>query len=482
MIPDQQSLAAARVLLVGDVMLDRYWAGGTRRISPEAPVPVVDVNDFRALPGGAANVALNVARLGARATLIGMVGTDEAADVLRTGLESAGVSHDLVAVSGSPTITKMRVLSRNQHLMRLDIEDGFTTVDHAPLLERVRARVSEADVVVISDYAKGTLGPVVGDVIAIARDAGCRVLVDPKGDDFERYRGAHLITPNRGEFERVVGPCADVETLESRARALVERLGLDALLVTRSEEGLSLIAREERGLHIPAHRLEVFDVTGAGDTVIGVIAAASAAGVALADAVRLANHAAAIVVSRLGASQVTFDELRHAVETVDRPGDRRIVDAAGLVHEVEAARGRGERVVMTNGCFDLLHVGHLESLRAMRALGDRLVVAVNDDASVARLKGPERPVTPLADRMAMLVALDCVDLVAPFSEDTPADLIARVRPDVLAKGGDYQPESIAGYEAVTAYGGEVRVVDYASGYSTTDLIARITGRRLVDDR
>lgn len=477
MIPDQQSLSAARVLLVGDVMLDRYWAGGTKRISPEAPVPVVDVNDFRALPGGAANVALNVATLGARATLIGMVGADEAADVLRTGLESAGVAHDLVTVPGSPTITKMRVLSRNQHLMRLDIEDGFTTADHAPLLERVRARVTEADVVVISDYAKGTLGPAVRDVIAIARDAGCRVLVDPKGDDFERYRGAHLITPNRGEFERVVGSCADVETLEARARELVGGLGLDALLVTRSEEGLSLIASDERGLHIPAHRLEVFDVTGAGDTVIGVIAAASAAGVALADAVRLANHAAAIVVSRLGASQVTFDELRHAVETVDRPGDRRIVDAAGLVTEVEAARGRGERVVMTNGCFDLLHVGHLESLRAMRALGDRLVVAVNDDASVARLKGPERPVTPLADRMAMLVALDCVDLVAPFSEDTPAELIARVRPDVLAKGGDYEPESIAGYDAVTAYGGEVRVVDYASGYSTTDLIARITGGR-----
>jgi D-beta-D-heptose 7-phosphate kinase/D-beta-D-heptose 1-phosphate adenosyltransferase len=480
MIPDQQSLADARVLLVGDVMLDRYWAGGTKRISPEAPVPVVDVNDFRALPGGAANVALNVATLGARATLLGMVGADEAADVLRRGLESAGVEHDLVTVSGSPTITKMRVLSRNQHLMRLDIEDGFATADHAPLLDRVRAHVAEADVVVISDYAKGTLGHAVGDIIAIARNAGCHVLVDPKGDDFERYRGAHLITPNRSEFERVAGPCADVETLESRARELVDRLGLDAMLVTRSEEGLSLIARDEGGLlHIPAHRLEVYDVTGAGDTVIGVIAAVSAAGVALPDAVRLANHAAAIVVARLGASQVTYDELRHAVETVDRPGDRRVVDAAGLVTEVEAARGRGERVVMTNGCFDLLHVGHLESLRAMRALGDRLVVAVNDDASVARLKGPQRPVTSLADRMAMLVALDCVDLVAPFSEDTPAELIARVRPDVLAKGGDYQPESIAGSDAVLAAGGEVRTVPLTEGRSTSSIIERI--RSLPDE-
>jgi D-beta-D-heptose 7-phosphate kinase/D-beta-D-heptose 1-phosphate adenosyltransferase len=480
MIPDQQALAGARVLLVGDVMLDRYWAGGTKRISPEAPVPVVDVDDFRELPGGAANVALNVASLGARATLIGMVGADEAADALRAGLDRAGVGHDLVTVSGSPTITKMRVLSRNQHLMRLDIEDGFAQAEHAPLIERVHAHLDGVDVVVISDYAKGTLGPATAPIIEAARAAGCRVLVDPKGDDFSAYRGAHLVTPNRGEFERVVGRCADSATLEERARALAVELDLEALLVTRSEEGMSLVPAEGAALHVAAHRREVYDVTGAGDTVIGVMAAVIGTGVGLGDAMRLANHAAAIVVARLGASQVTYPELRRAVETVDHPGDRRVVDADGLVAEAEAARARGERVVMTNGCFDLLHVGHLESLRAMRALGDRLVVAVNDDASVARLKGPQRPVTPLADRMAMLAALDCVDLVAPFSEDTPAALIARVRPDVLAKGGDYRPESIAGYDAVTAYGGEVRVVEYASGYSTTDLIARIRERKPTD--
>ncbi len=473
MIPERQSLAGAHVLLVGDVMLDRYWSGGTRRISPEAPVPVVDVGDFRALPGGAANVALNVASLGAQATLVGMVGDDEAADTLRQGLSDAGVTHDLVTVASSPTITKMRVLSRHQHLIRLDIEDGFSPADHAPLLERAQRYLEHADVVVLSDYAKGTLGPCLGELIRLARAAGCRILVDPKGDDFERYRGADVITPNLAEFERVAGAAPDTEALASRARDLIDTLALQALLVTRNEQGMSLIPHEGEGLHIPAHKREVFDVTGAGDTVIGVLAASLAAGMGLADAVRLANHAAALVVARLGASQVTLEELRHAVETVDRPADRRILDADTAVAEVSAARSRGERVVMTNGCFDLLHVGHLEALRAMRALGDQLLVAVNSDASVRRLKGASRPVTPLQERMALLAALDCVDMVVAFDADTPAELIARIEPDVLAKGGDYHPSEIAGHDTVVGYGGSVQVVPYRSGYSTSALIERL---------
>jgi len=475
MIPDPQALASARVLLVGDVMLDRYWSGGTSRISPEAPVPVVDVRDFQALPGGAANVALNVASLGAQATLIGMVGDDDAAETLREGLSCAGVAHDLVTVAASPTITKMRVLSRHQHLMRLDIEDGFTSADHRPLLERLRGHLEHADVVVLSDYAKGTLGPCLGELIGSARAAGCRVLVDPKGGDFERYRGADVITPNRAEFERVAGSFVDAETLEKRARPLVELLGLQALLVTRNEEGMSLIPRGGQALHIPAHKREVFDVTGAGDTVIGVVAASLGAGMELADGVGLANHAAALVVARLGASQVSFDELRHAVEMVDRPADRRILDADTAVAEVKAARSRGERVVMTNGCFDLLHVGHLEALRAMRALGDRLLVAVNSDASVRRLKGEARPVTPLHERMTLLAALDCVDMVVAFDADTPGELIGCIKPDILAKGGDYAPTDIAGHDTVVGYGGQVRVVSYRTGYSTSSLIERLSG-------
>ncbi len=473
-----EAFAGARVLLVGDVMLDRYWSGGTNRISPEAPVPVVGLREFRDLPGGAANVALNVAALGARATLVGFTGADESARTLRDALDATMVDHHLIAVDGSPTITKLRVLSRNQHLMRLDIEDGFQGADHERLVTTVEAYLPKSDILVLSDYAKGTLAPVAPRLIAAAQAAGVRVLVDPKGIDYGRYRGADLVTPNRREFELVVGRATDNADLERRAHALIEEFDLGALLVTRSEEGMSLVPRAGEALHLPAHRREVYDVTGAGDTVIGVMAAALGAGMAAADGVHLANHAAAIVVTRLGAAQVSADELVAALAEAARahaPGGVLGVDE--LQRRVAAAHERGETVVMTNGCFDLLHIGHLESLRAMRAFGDRLVVAVNDDASVQRLKGPGRPLIPIAERMALLAALDCVDWVVAFAEDTPAGLISRVRPDVLAKGGDYSPTEIAGHDIVTSYGGRVVTVDYREGLSTTALLERIRESR-----
>lgn len=468
------AFARARVLLVGDVMLDRYWSGETGRISPEAPVPVVGLRDFRDRPGGAANVALNVAALGPQATLLGRTGRDEAGATLRAALESIGVAHALLESDHSPTITKLRIVSRNQHLMRLDIEDGFAAAEPRGLLDAFRSRVREADVAVLSDYAKGTLAGAVPDLIALAREAGCRVLVDPKGDDFGAYRGADLVTPNRGEFERVVGACADEAALERRARDLIDELDLGGLLITRSQEGMTLVPRAGAAVHLSAHRREVYDVTGAGDTVIGVLAAALAAGYDQGEAMMLANHAAGIVVGRLGAAQVSLAELRAALDGTGR-ADAGVVDAATLAGHVAAAQAGGESVVFTNGCFDLLHAGHLEALRDMRAYGDRLVVAVNDDASVARLKGAQRPVVPLAQRMALLAALDCIDWVVPFSEDTPAALIERVRPDVLAKGGDYAPEDIAGHDTVTDYGGGVQVVAYRDGLSTSALIERVRG-------
>lgn len=478
MFLDAEAFRRSRVLLVGDVMLDRYWSGGTDRISPEAPVPVVGLRDFRDLPGGAANVALNVASLGTRCTLLGLTGDDDAGARLRDVLATTEIDSRLVMTATSPTITKLRVLSRNQHLMRLDIEDGFADSDHAALVDMFRDALAECDLVVLSDYAKGTLGPVTADLIAAAKEAGRPVLVDPKGADFAHYRGADLITPNRGEFERVVGRCADDAALEARARELIEQLDFGAVLVTRSEEGMSLVPREGEALHLPAHRREVYDVTGAGDTVIGVMAAALAAGFPAADALVLANHAAAIVVGHLGAAQVTLDELHDAIT-----GAGRSIDAGGvlavdeLLPRLEAVRRRGESIVFTNGCFDLLHVGHVRGLGAMRAMGDRLVVAVNDDDSVRRLKGETRPLMPLAERMELLAALDCVDYVVAFSEDTPAELIGRVMPDVLAKGGDYAPADIVGHDTVTARGGRVEVIDYLDGRSTTELIERIRGDR-----
>jgi len=467
-----------RVLLIGDVMLDRYWSGGTDRISPEAPVPVVGLKEFRDLPGGAANVALNVASLGTPCTLLGLVGDDDAGVRLRAALAATAIDSRLITTDGSPTITKLRVLSRNQHLMRLDIEDGFADSDHAGLVQAFRAELSECDLVVLSDYAKGTLGPVTEDLIAAARDVGLPVLVDPKGTDFSRYRGAHLITPNRGEFERVVGRCDDDAAIEARARELIERLDLGAILVTRSAEGMSLVPGDGEAVHLPAHRREVYDVTGAGDTVIGVMAAALAAGIEASDAVVLANHAAALVVGHLGAAQVTLDELHEAMQTEGHsidPGG--VVRVEELLPRLEAARRRGETIVFTNGCFDLLHVGHVRGLQVMRTLGDRLVIAVNDDASVRRLKGEGRPLMPLAERMELLAALDCVDYVVAFAEDTPAGLIGRVRPHVLAKGGDYAPADIAGHDIVIADGGRVEIIDYIDGRSTTELIERIRGDR-----
>lgn len=473
---DHNSFSGARVLLVGDVMLDRYWSGGTNRISPEAPVPVVGLREFRDLPGGAANVALNVAALGAQATLIGFTGADDSARTLRDALDATPVDHELIPVPGSPTITKLRVLSRNQHLMRLDIEDGFAGVDHAPLVAAVRDRLAATDCLVLSDYAKGTLGAAAPELIAAAAEAGVPVLVDPKGVDFARYRGADLVTPNRGEFELVVGRCSDNADLEMRALALSEEFDFGGLLVTRSEEGMSLVPRVDKAIHLPAHQREVYDVTGAGDTVIGVFATARAAGMTAVDAMTLANHAAAIVVGRLGAAQVGVAELVEALAAAQRarePGGVLVLDE--LLHRVATAREHGETVVMTNGCFDLLHAGHLESLRAMRALGDRLIVAVNDDGSVSRLKGEGRPVVPVAQRMELLAALDCVDWVVAFAEDTPAGLVSRIRPDVLAKGGDYRAEDVAGHDTVTSYGGQVAIVPLRAGCSTTALIERIRG-------
>ena len=464
----------ARVLVVGDVMLDRYWSGPTGRISPEAPVPVVKVEHNEERPGGAANVALNVAALGAGSLLLGLTGQDEAAAALSEKLTSVGVKSDFVAVANFPTITKLRILSRNQQLLRLDFEEGFHAVDPEPLLAKMRALLPEVDVVILSDYGKGALASV-RQMIAMARAAKIPVLVDPKGTDFEKYRGATLLTPNMSEFEAVVGKVRDEQELVKKGLALIERFELEALLVTRSEHGMTLLRANQDELHLPAQAHEVFDVTGAGDTVIGTLATALAAGKSLDESCALANTAAGIVVGKLGTSTVSPIELANAVYGDNESGFG-VVTEQQLKFAVDAARRRGERVVMTNGCFDILHAGHVSYLQNARKLGDRLIVAVNDDASVSRLKGPGRPVNPVDRRMAVLAGLGAVDWVVPFSEDTPRRVIAEVLPDLLVKGGDYQPHEIAGYEEVTANGGQVLVLNFEDGCSTSGIIRTILER------
>lgn len=463
----------ASVLVVGDVMLDRYWYGPTSRISPEAPVPVVKVDAIEERPGGAANVAMNIAALGAASQLIGLTGEDDAARVLSETLEKVKVRCDFVAVKTHPTITKLRVLSRNQQLLRLDFEEGFDQVDPEPIHQRLRQSLKAAGALVLSDYAKGALSSV-QTMIRLAREAKVPVLIDPKGTDFERYRGATLLTPNLSEFEAVVGKCKNEADIVTRGMQLVADYELSALLVTRSENGMTLLQPGKAPLHLPTQAQEVFDVTGAGDTVIGVLAATLAAGDSLEEACFMANAAAGVVVGKLGTSTVSPVELENAIHARPEEGFG-IMNEAQLRIAVEQARKRGEKVVMTNGVFDILHAGHVSYLANARKLGDRLIVAVNSDASTKRLKGSSRPVNPLVNRMIVLGALEAVDWVVAFEEDTPQRLIASVLPDLLVKGGDYKPEDIAGSKEVWANGGDVRVLNFEDGISTTNIIKTIRG-------
>ena len=457
-------------------MLDRYWVGPTSRISPEAPVPVVRIQKDETRPGGAANVALNVSALGARAHLLGVVGKDEAAQLLADAAHRHGVLPDFITSPDKPTITKLRILSRNQQLIRLDFEESLSVAgafDRAAYLLRYRLALTDMQAVILSDYGKGSLADV-AELITLARKLGKAVLIDPKGSDYRPYKGATLLTPNLGEFEAVVGKTRDEADIVEKGENLRRELNLDALLVTRSEHGMTLIQPGQAPLHLPTEAREVFDVTGAGDTVIATLGSALAAGQSLAQACRLANAAAGVVVGKIGTATVSSVELQDALRRGHHE-DSAVLAEDVLVERVRLARARGERVVMTNGCFDILHVGHVKYLEAAKKLGDLLVVAVNTDQSVKILKGPSRPLNRCEDRMKMLAALKCVDWVVPFSEETPARLIGRVLPDLLVKGGDYKPEAIAGYDAVTQNGGQVVALDFHEGYSTTRLIEKARG-------
>ncbi len=458
-----------RVLVAGDVMLDRYWFGATQRISPEAPVPVVHVRDTEERPGGAGNVAVNLASLGVHCSVLGITGDDAIADNLTAVMEKRGVRCRFTRLKHAATITKLRVLSRHQQLIRLDFEESFGSFDGAPLLPQFKQELPDTQVVILSDYGKGSLSAV-QELISAARAAGKPVLVDPKGRDFTKYKGATVITPNMAELEAVVGECPDEAAIITKGSKLMAELGLKALLVTRSEHGMTLLEAGKPALHLPTQALEVSDVTGAGDTVIAVLAAGLGAGLDFGAAAALANLAAGIVVGKLGAATVSSTELRLAAHSRSGSG---VLNEAAIADAVVHARSQGERIIMTNGVFDILHAGHVTYLEAARRLGDRLIIAVNDDASVKRLKGESRPVNSLENRMKVLSALSCVDWVTPFSEDTPERLICKLLPDVLVKGGDYKAEDVAGYGCVTKNGGSVKILPFVDGLSTTNVINAI---------
>ena len=463
-IPDFSSL---RVLVAGDAMLDEYRFGDTARISPEAPVPVVRTRGSEQRPGGAANVACNVAALGAEVQLAAVVGADERGAALSNLLRARRVRCRFLEVGDAPTVHKLRVLSRNQQLIRLDSETTFTRHGEA-FAGLFSGLLTETDVVVLSDYGKGSLSRV-EQLIAASREAAVPVLVDPKGVEFRRYAGATVLTPNQTEFAAVAGDWATEAQFLARGEALRDALELEALLVTRGERGMTLFARGEEAVSLRAEAREVFDVTGAGDTVIGLMAAGIGCGLGLQEAATLANLGAGLVVRKIGVASVSASELRIALHRKGT-GGRGLVGVDELEGLIDEARSRGERIVMTNGCFDILHAGHVSYLEEAKTLGDRLVVAVNDDDGVARLKGETRPINPLADRMAVLSGLAAVDWVVAFSEDTPAQLVGRLLPDVLVKGGDYRVEEIAGGQAVIRNGGEVRILSHKPGRSTSAVI------------
>lgn len=477
-LPPFTAAAGARVLVVGDVILDRYVHGDTHRISPEAPVPIVRVTAIEERAGGAANVALNLRSLGVDVELAGVTGADAAAGTLADMLGKAGVECRFVSRAGFPTVTKLRVMSQHQQLLRLDYEEAASATPDAGLLQHCASRIAACRCIILSDYAKGSLAGV-GEFIRLARSHRIPVLVDPKGSDFRRYAGATVLTPNLREFEQVAGVCGSDSELAEKGERLRRELDLAALLITRGERGMTLIQEEPPGVvHAAARAHEVYDVTGAGDTVIAALAAALVSGYALPAAMQYANAAAGLVVEKLGTATVTAAELNAGLADA-RNVRRGVLSESELAAEVEGARARGERVVMTNGCFDIVHAGHVRFLEQARALGDRLIVAVNDDASVARLKGKGRPINAHADRMAVIAALGCVDWVTGFAADTPRELIVRVGPDVLAKGGDYRPDQVAGGAEVRAAGGQVVILPFIQGHSSSaviDAAARSAGR------
>jgi D-beta-D-heptose 7-phosphate kinase/D-beta-D-heptose 1-phosphate adenosyltransferase len=463
----------AKVVVLGDVMLDRYWHGSTSRISPEAPVPVVNVGEIEERAGGAANVALNIASLSGQVTLVGLTGDDEASQAMEAILAAQKVNCNFQRDDQIPTTTKLRVMSRHQQLIRLDFEKAYANEQSlSALTNRFEASLAGVQAVVLSDYAKGALQRV-QQLIAIARDKGIACLVDPKGNDLGRYNGATLVTPNFHEFEAIVGSCPDDEAVATKGEALRTTHSWQALLITRGEHGMSLLQEAHAPLHLPAHAKEVFDVTGAGDTVIATLAAGIAAGQSMAEATRMANFAASIVVGKLGTATVSAAELRRAFTGSMQQGTG-IVEEDELLQHVGDCEAHNETVVMTNGCFDLLHPGHIAYLEKARNLGDRLIVAVNTDESIRSLKGDSRPINSLDHRMAVLAGMRSVDWVVPFAEDTPARLIATVKPDVLVKGGDYKVEDIAGAESVIKNGGQVKTIDLVEGCSTTRIIDIIT--------
>ncbi len=479
---DLARLKGVRVLCVGDVMLDRFVYGAVDRISPEAPIPVLLVEREKHMLGGAGNVVANMAALGAKATLLSVVGKDAAGVEITQQLSEIGVAGELEISAARVTTVKSRFIGGLQQVLRVDREksDAISADIENAIIARADKIMSEMGAVVISDYGKGLLTDrVIASVIAAAKRHGKPVIVDPKGRDFSRYKGASVITPNRKELETATSmkACTDDEVRAASMKLIID-CGIETVLATRGKDGMSLIEKSDEPMHIEAQVREVFDVSGAGDTVVAAFACALAGGVPLRNAALIANVAAGIAVGKLGTAIVFPEEIAKVMSEGVAPGKRvlsrtKIAIKAEAAAEAERRRARGYKVGFTNGCFDLLHLGHISTIQQAKNACDFLIVAINSDASVKRLKGPSRPVQDENARAAILSALEAVDMVVVFDEETPMALLEAIRPDVLVKGGQYKLEEVVGYELVTSYGGKIVRAEMEEGFSTTNTIAKM---------
>jgi D-beta-D-heptose 7-phosphate kinase/D-beta-D-heptose 1-phosphate adenosyltransferase len=474
------------ILVMGDLMLDCYYWGDVRRISPEAPVPVVkvNVNEKTHRLGGAGNVAANISGVGSTAALIGLVGVDAAADRLGELLTAGQIQDHCLVVPGRPTTTKTRIMASKQQVVRLDEEDGsgIDSQTAQRLLTAAEEILPRVNAVILSDYGKGMFssGRFMQAIIKACKRNKVPVFIDPKGKNWERYAGATCVTPNTAELEWVSGTrISDDGDLLPVAREIRQRLSLDWLLVTRGPRGMALFGKAGSPVMIAARAREVFDVSGAGDTVIATLAAAAASGLPFAEAASVANMAAGIVVAKLGTRAVRWDELEKALagENQRKPATTlwKVADLEEADARLSLWRQVDQRIVFTNGCFDLLHPGHVSLLHQARQLGDRLIVGLNTDASIQRLKGDQRPILTGRDRAAILSALEDVDMVVFFDEDTPLNLIGRLKPDILVKGADYRIEDVVGKAVVESYGGRVSLVEILEGHSTTAIARKLSG-------
>lgn len=469
-----------RILVVGDVMLDRYVRGTVERISPEAPVPVLRVTEEACAPGGAGNVAVNLRTLGAGVELAGTLGKDREGDEIVRFLKESGVgSGGIVRDADKPTTSKTRLIAGNQQIARMDMEVDTLTHENVEktLLKSIERTVKEFKPkgIIISDYSKGVVtDSLLSRVIKLAKGSGIFVTVDPKGENYGRYRGASAITPNLREAELASGlKITDDKTLNSAADIIMKQTETDFVLITRGSGGISYFSKHGDAGTVPSHPVEVFDVTGAGDTAASVFTLSFLASYLLEESVKIANAAAGIVVSRIGTASVTQADLRTYFAR-EEEGEKGKIQARGaLAKTLTGLRAKGKKVVFTNGCFDLFHTGHLKLLREARKLGDALVVAINSDKSVRKLKGPGRPYITETDRAVLIAALDCVDYLCVFEEDTPLELIKELKPDVLVKGGDYRREEVVGGGFVEGLGGRVVIIPLVKGMSTSSLAEKI---------